>query len=286
MKIIPFIKNTLIKTLLITTLMGCSTNSDKVNTKQRLIEAVLKEEKIENINEKETKIIPWKDVGDYNKFVRSAVDENYKSDIKEMYKFYNIKRELPPYGFKSKDLELMCFDCTGAVYKENSDSIYFYYNCSEELFKRFIEYNKDNKEDIEEYFIDKTHYYIKHEAAHAFYYGLGRQLGEEYLFKVNYKNTNILYNIQHSIIEEGVAEYMAYKGQLTETAKLCNNEDFKRMIQEETDFPLYDLGFVLVKPILDKNFEWGIIQLIKNPLNKNDLNNLPAYQEKILNKLK
>ena len=37
---------------------------------------------------------------------------------------------------------------------------------------------------------------------------------------------------------------------------------------------------MLVKPILDINFEKGIKELIKNPLNEEDLNDLPTYREK------
>lgn len=133
--------------------------------------------------------------------------------------------------------------------------------------------------------INRLHYYIKHEGAHAFYYELGKELGEVYLFKIKHENTSVLYDIQHNLIEEGVADYISYKGELTWSAKRLNDEDFKEMIENKTDIYLYELGFILVKPILDKNFEKGIIELIKNPLNKRDLDDLPRYREKILKKL-
>jgi hypothetical protein len=285
MQVIPKIEKGLINILLLSAFVGCNFNSDKGNNLRNEIKIKQDVENYEVINKKSIKESPWKNIEEYDNFVRSTVNRYYESDVKEIYDFYDIKRELPTYGFKSKDLEFMCFDCTGAVYKENSDSIYFYYNCSEELFKRFIEYNKSNKEDIEEYFIDKIHHYIKHEAGHAFYFDLGKILEAKYLFDVDYKNSSILYNIQHSLVEEGVAEYIAYKGKLTESAKKLDDSSFKEMIESKNDFYLYDLGFILVKPILDKDFHKGIEELIKNPLSEKDLKDLLKYQEKILNKL-
>jgi len=239
----------------------------------------------ENTETKKTNQIPWKNVAEYDEFVRSTVNKHYASDIGEIYTFYNIKRELPKYGFKARKNEITCFDCEGAVYKENVDSIYFYSTCSEYLFGRYLKYSKKTKENIKEELINRLHYYIKHEGAHAFYYALGKELGEKYLFNVQRENTSVLYDIQHNLVEEGVADYIAYKGELTQSAKRLTDEDFKEMIENKTDIYLYDLGFILVKPILDKNFEKGIIELIKNPLNKRDLDDLPRYREKILKKL-
>ncbi len=223
----------------------------------------------------------WKTVKDYEEFVRSVVDKNYISDVEEIYSFFNIKREIPKYGFKENKLQFTCLDCEGAVYKENSDSIYFYSSCSEELFKRYIEFYK--KDNIKEELTDRIHHFIKHEAAHAFYYDLGKKLGAYYLFNVKHENTSMLYNLQHNLVEEGVADYIANKGELTKNAKGLINKDFKYLIENRLDIYLPDLGFLLVKPILDLNFEKGIEELIRNPLTKEDLNDLPAYRERIKN---
>jgi hypothetical protein len=50
-------------------------------------------------------------------------------------------------------------------------------------------------------------------------------------------------------------------------------------------FYLYSLGFILVKPILDIDFKRGIEELIKNPLIREDLNDLPRYRENIRRKV-
>ncbi len=266
---------------LITSIIGC------VNPKYQEKEAEIKirEDNLKEINNNPITKKSWENLAEYQEFVESTVNKNYQADISEIYNFYNIKREIPKYGFKSKNIQNICFDCTGAVYKENSDSIYFYSTCSPEIFQRYVEYHNKDKKEIEEYFTERIHHYIKHEAAHAFYYLLGKEMGEDYLFSVKRNNTSILYDIQHSLVEEGVADYIAYKGELTPSAKLKEDKDFKKMIEEESDLYLYDLGFILVKPILDKDFNKGIIELIKNPLSKKDLSDLPEYRNKILKKL-
>jgi hypothetical protein len=84
------------------------------------------------------------------------------------------------------------------------------------------------------------------------------------------------------MVQEGVADYISYKGQLTESAKRFTDEDFKKMIEEKDDSQVYDFGALLVKGILDIDLEKGIKELIKNPLTKDDLNDLPAYRERII----
>jgi hypothetical protein len=277
MFILSGLNKILVKTALITTLLGCTLTVGEKNAKQDII---LEKQIIENqfdIN----RIIenPIKNVIEYDSFIRSKVNEDYSKDVKDVYNFYNIKRDFPRYGFKSKKNQAICFDCIGAVYKENLDSIYFYSSCEKKFFETYLKYFEKSKENMNSYLENIMHYYIKHEAGHAFYYKLGKELGEEYLFNVDNENTSALYNIQHNLIEEGVAEYIAYKGELTNSAKKLNDSDFKKMVENKNDLYLYELGFMLVKPILDKNFEKGIKELIKNPLRKEDLNNLPEYRE-------
>jgi hypothetical protein len=234
----------------------------------------------ENIKSKNISKTPWKDVSEYDEFIRSTVDRYYVSDIKDIYNFYNIKKDLPKYGFKQKEEGFICFDCEGAVFKEKADSIYFYSTCSEELFDRYIEYHKKDNNDIKEELTNRIHHYIKHESAHDIYCEFGKDIGKRNLFKKITDNTPALEKIQYTLVEEGVADYISYKGELTDIAKKLGNEDFKEMIENEDDFHLYELGFILVKPILDINLEKGIKELIKYPLTKEDLNDLPGYREK------
>lgn len=235
------------------------------------------------IKEKNFNEMIWKNVSEYENFVKLIINKHYEEEIQYMYNFYNIKREIPKYGFKSKDIEFTCFDCEGAVYKEKVDSIYFYSKCSKEMLKNYLEYYKN--EDLKNKLSERLKYYIRHEAAHAFYFDVGRKLKEDYLFLPRKSNIGPIENIKTNLISEGVAEYICHKGNLTPEAKKFNDSDLNKMVKEKDDFNLYYLGFVLVKPILDKNFEKGIIELIKNPLTKNDLNDLVKYREKILKKI-
>jgi hypothetical protein len=286
MSINSTLKKSLLKTILTATFLGVSLNlsenPSKENTILKRVEAEIKEE----INLKEINKRVWENVAEYDAFVRSTVNKYYASDVKEMYSFYNIKRDLPKYGFKVKKNGISRSDMDGAVYKESSDSIYFYSTCSEELFNMSMENLRKYKENIVEYFTNRIHHSIKHEAGHAYYYQLGKELGEESLFKTKREdNTPILYDIQHNLVEEGVADYISYKGELTKVARRLSDKDFTEMIEKENIISLYALGFILVKPILDKNFKKGIEELIKNPLTRKDLNDLPGYREKILKKL-
>lgn len=274
------LKQNLVKLILTTTITGCTLIPNQKNTQRNLFAERLKINTKENIDSKNISEKSWETVSEYDTFVRSTVNKYYTLDIKDIYDFYNIKRDLPKYGFKSKEIEFICFDCEGAMYKEGVDSVYFYSACSEEMFNKYIEYFEKNKDNIKEELTNRIHHYIKHEAAHAFYYELGKKLGEKYLFRTRPANPSTFDDIQHTLVEEGVADYMAYKGELTESAKMLSDKDFKEMIEKEDDFYLYQLGFILIKPILDIDFKKGIKELIKNPLTKEDLNDLPKYREK------
>jgi hypothetical protein len=287
MQIINGIKKRLVNILLISSLIGCNVNSDKNNYTQKDI----------NINQIITKLVIeksikkpiWEHIEEYDSFVRSKVDKYFFLDVDEMYKFYSIKRNFPKYGFKPKEEGFLCIECEGAEYNKETDSIYFYSACPKERFMRYIKYleeDEKDKENIKDNLTDRIHHYIKHEAAHSFYYNLGKELGEKYLFNIDVNSLSKLESIQFRLVEEGVADYMAYKGELTSSAKKIDDRNFKEMIENKDDFYLYELGFKLVKPILDINFEKGIEELIKNPLTKEDLNDLLQYRQRILKKIK
>jgi hypothetical protein len=277
------LRKNLLKLILTATIAGCISPSNEKNAHYITISEKSKIEIPIKLEEKNKTL--WKDVAEYDAFVRSTINKYYISDVEDVYNFYNIKRDLPKYGFKAKNIQTIRFDCEGAVYKEGVDSIYFYSTCLKELFNSYIEYHEKDENDIKEELTNRIHHYIKHEAAHAFYYKLGKELGEKYLFKDRFANSSTLEDIQTSLIEEGVADYISYKGELTEPAKNLSDKDLKDMIEKEDDYNLYYLGFLLVKPILDINFEKGIEELIKNPLSNKNLNDLPAYREKRIENL-
>jgi len=280
MSIKSILKQNLLKLVLTATIIGCNPASNQKNIQQeRAVERPKVNVKMD-VNSRDINKPPWSTVSEYDEFIRSTVDNYYDSDVNDIYNFYSIKRDLPRYDFKSKEKAFTCFDCEGAVYKEGADSIYFYSTCSEEMFNKYIGYSAKNKEDIKEELTNRIHHYIKHESAHAFYSELGRRLGKTHLFKTISDSTSTLEKIQYTLVEEGVADYMAYKGELTWSAKRLNDGNFKEMIENENDSHLYELGFLLIKPILDTNFEKGIKELIRNPLTKKDLNDLPGYREK------
>ena len=282
MKKISAFKKGLLDILMIATLAACNPSSNqKYISGERSAEKSHIEIK-EGIKLKNPNKIPWTDVKEYDEFVQSTVNKYYASDIKEIYDFYNIKKDLPKYGFKPKEEGYFCIECEGSIYKEGVDSIYFYSGCSKDTFERYRKSSEKGIEKVKDDLTNRVHHYIQHEAAHSFYYELGKKLGENYLF--NIKPDSIisqLESIQSRLVEEGVADYMSYKGELSNYAKTnLTDKNFEEMIKKESDYNLYELGFILVKPILDLNFEKGILELIKHPLTKEDLNDLPGYRAK------
>jgi len=278
MSINSSIKKNLLWITLASTAIGCNL-SQRDTSGERSAERP----KLEiNTNAKSKKINKpaWDNVSQYNEFVCSTVDRYFSSDIKDIYDFYNIKTDFPKYGFKQNAKQFTCFDCEGAVFKEKGDSIYFYSSCLEELFDKYLEYHKNDDTNIKEELTKRIHHYIKHEAAHYIYKKFGEEIGKKNLFKKIYDNTPPLEAIQYTLVQEGIADYISYKGELTESAKRFSDKDFKEMIWRKDDSRVYDIGAILVKKILDIDLEKGVKELIRNPLTMQDLNDLPAYREK------
>ena len=273
--------------------MGCNPPQSRDKVEDNKFIEKLQTTINESTNLKEEENLFWESLEEYNKFVRSTVNNYYASDVKEIYYFYNIKRDLPKYGFKlNKNGIRGRSEMDRAEYKEKMDSIYFYSTDSEELFRESIRHLKNNKENIEEYLTNRVHHAIKHEAAHAYYYSLAKELGENYLLKIDRENSSFLYYVQQNLVSEGVAEYISYKGEFPKSVNLLNNDGFfsddrfkKKVIKGQDDSHFYNFGFALVKPILDINFQRGIEELIKNPLTKKDLNDLLGYRNRRINNL-
>jgi hypothetical protein len=279
------IRKSLLWILLTATVIGCNLTPSQRNIAGERFSETPKLNINANIKSKKISKPAWNNVSEYNEFVRSTVDKYFTSDVKEIYDFYKINKDLPKYGFKQSTKQFTCFDCEGAVFKEKEDSIYFYSTCLEELFDRYIEYHKNDNNDLKEELTKRIHHSIKHEAAHDLYCEFGKEIGKNNLFKKIYDDTPALDIIQYTLIEEGVADYISYKGQLTESAKKLSDEDFKEMIETKDDSKLYDFGALLIKGILDIDLEKGIKEIIKHPLTKEDLNDLPAYRERIIEKV-
>lgn len=278
-------KKNLLKLILIATFIGSVPAFAQKNTQEYLPAKKLELNIDDNTNLKNISKKYLDTLAEYDSFVRSIVNKYYISDVKEIYNFYNIKRDPPKYGFKSRTNEFVYFDCEGAIYKSDVDSVYFYSSCSEEKFKRYVTYFKKRQRDLKEELSERIHHSIKHEAAHAFYCNLKKDIGIKDFPKIKQNSPSVLENIQYNLIEEGIAEYMAYKGKLTESAKRLSDENFKEMIEKEDEFYLYQLGFILVKPILDIDFEKGIIELMRNSLTTKDLKDLPGYRNKRIEKI-
>ena len=106
-----------------------------------------------------------------------------------------------------------------------------------------------------------------------------------------------------SLIDQGVATYFEFRIQeqyLADTRREKYSIDTRPMLNNPEISPYFGLssmesiiqihrtleekyvGFMLVKPILDKSVEKGVEALIKNPLQESDLPQLQKYQRKLL----
>ncbi len=282
--------NTLINIILATIIgfnISCSSNKN-ADTEINNISKVVVLRNYE-IREPAKKILgPWKGIDEYNNFIDSVVKENYERDVKEIYSHYKIKRDIPRYEVNVQNDSTSYFYCDGAIYRPKKDIIYFYAAETKKLFEKYANYHKIGAKDIKEELIKDIHYYIKHEASHAFYYDLAKKIVGESIFREEKKDTttfqyaNNLEYMRFNLVEEGIADYMAYKGELTELAKTLTDNDFQIFIKDGYNNTMYGLGAILVKPILDKDFNKGITALMKNRLTTKNLYNLPAYRSKIL----
>ncbi len=89
------------------------------------------------------------------------------------------------------------------------------------------------------------------------------------------------------LVSEGIAEYI--NRTMNKGIDNYKYEDFSKIdwnLAENNEFLLYDPGYHLVKPIIDKHGEEGIKALILNPPKGKDLEDLPAYRSKFLEMLK
>ena len=88
------------------------------------------------------------------------------------------------------------------------------------------------------------------------------------------------------IIEEGISEFFCYNSSPKhEPDGKFTDKDFFKILGDLGGYYVYDAGYCLVKPILEKHGVNGIKYLLKNPLKVEDLNDLPAYRSRVLSEL-
>lgn len=84
------------------------------------------------------------------------------------------------------------------------------------------------------------------------------------------------------MIYEGMAEYFELRTFADTVAMELKHKDFDDYFKEEGFMPFYDVGYAIVKPILDKNIDLGIKYLTKNPPTNEELKDILAYRQRIL----
>ncbi|MCF7872312.1 hypothetical protein K9L97_04735 [Candidatus Woesearchaeota archaeon] len=86
------------------------------------------------------------------------------------------------------------------------------------------------------------------------------------------------------MVSEGISTYFEYLTHKTPNEETITETLYKSP-KKYTIKDFYDIGFLLVKPILDKDFKKGIEKLITNYPNKTEIYNLSKYQTKVLSEL-
>lgn len=134
----------------------------------------------------------------------------------------------------------------------------------EKLFQ-FLSFNQLNN-------INET---LTHELAHVYMDQYAEQsINNSY---PNFENESTFIGIQ--LVSEGIAEYVEHT---LLNITMLNTILFPPPYQRKE---IYRVGLSLVKPILDYDFHKGVAELMQNPPTEEELNDLSAYQDRILNKV-
>ena len=271
-------RRSLLGLILIPFFIECSNNNHPKNIP---LESSIFQERV-SLNEAKKDSFPFSSKEQYYIFVENFIVDNFEKDVSEVYNFFNISLDFPSYFFTKVNDEL-CFRCEGAHYFSKSKKISFNAYPSEEMFIRYRDYHKRYSENFQAFFEQRLHYYIKHEAAHYFHHMESDRLGIENSFENSDVQTDedILCS---NLVVEGVADYMAYLGQIPPSTKLINPKHLLCDTNLQV-YNLYSAGFYLVQPILDKDFFKGIRVLSEYPLNKNSLKSLKRYQNNLLKEM-
>jgi len=116
---------------------------------------------------------------------------------------------------------------------------------------------------------------LDHELGHFYCYERSKKLGY-----------NILNNLGSDVVQEGIAGYFESRTQPNQRSNSnFKDENWPKNMKDFRDYEIYQGGFYLVKPVIDKFKKKGIDYLILHPPTPNDLKNLPRYQKKVLHAL-
>ena len=191
----------------------------------------------------------------YDKTMRHKLVQN----MREQEKFLNIKYKNIP------ELKYLIPRELG----KNRRFFCGYYNQE----KNIIYYNSE----IEMCGPDET---LRHEVAHSY---IIKKCLENKTCKNYRESTDDEFKMVISnLMNEGIAEYFdrGLKNKKTE----FTDEELPEEL-EDFKFVIYDAGYHLVKPIIDEFRGKGVDYLIQNPPTPEELFNLPAYRERILEEL-
>ena len=240
----------------------------------------------------------WKSNAEIGKVVKETVEKYFQQDVKDMYQRVGVPaRAAPPIKFKIGKKPRHKFDSQRDIeYNIEADDITVIFTYEDSFTKHTDDYNKycftaeriikNNREDLHQ------------EAAKDYFYDTARELGVRSWFTNaqklksvkggDWEDKLVLYNL----IPVGVIDYMVMYGDKTgEKKKRFQNFLEHNYFSEEEAFKyvgpitLEQAGWYLITPILHKNFQQGVRELIKNPLTEKDLEDLPAYRKKIMDKI-
>ena len=121
----------------------------------------------------------------------------------------------------------------------------------------------------------ETKEYLYHELGHFYADKLSESIGNGNWPKEHHLNIRL--------INEGIATYF----QNTMNTKKNSFEDLDsiKIFDDDDIFKIYHVGYLLVKPVIDKHGKEGIKYLITHPPTEIELKHLQAYQNRVLEAL-
>ncbi len=130
---------------------------------------------------------------------------------------------------------------------------------------------------------DKVEDTLNHELAHSYCFHLSKTLGIKNWPNLRQKNEFEYASLK--LVSEGIATY--FERTMNGTPDKFKDENWPDDLDfvingTNTAYFFYDGGYHLVKPIIDKYGQEGIIYLLLNPPRRDELLKLPEYQKRIL----
>ncbi len=123
---------------------------------------------------------------------------------------------------------------------------------------------------------------LNHELTHFYCDKLKERVwGKYYLFAHSYRFLSDEEIIADKIINEGIAEYIENKVD-DEEKKPFNFQEWPLEVEEFSNHEIYQGGYAIVKPIIDKYKEKGIQFLLFNPPSEKELFTPQEYQQRVL----